>query len=161
VTLNVDPREQEASPALEAARRRRLDLHDALVEVEEAISAPAPGRVHEWALNVSKMLVHLRDSFDDHIRGSEEQGGLYDDILAKAPHLAGKVKRLRDEHPIIQLKIARELQRASAPDLPDDEGAIDALRDDIQRLLGKIVHHRQHGADLVWEAYNLDIGGMG
>jgi hypothetical protein len=33
------------------------------------------------------------------------------------------------------------------------------MREDVQRLLGRIVHHRQLGADLVWEAYNLDIGG--
>ncbi len=151
----------ELSPKLEAARRRRLDLHEALVDVEEAISAPAPGRLHDWALAVSKAFVHLRDAFDDHIRGTEEQGGLYDDILAKAPHLAGKVKRLRDEHPIIQLGIAKEIGRVGAPDLPGDENTIDHIRDDIQRLLGKIVRHRQHGADLVWEAYNLDIGGMG
>jgi len=26
--------------------------------------------------------------------------------------------------------------------------------------LGRIVRHRQLGADLVWEAYNLDIGGV-
>jgi hypothetical protein len=37
---------------------------------------------------------------------------------------------------------------------------LDDARDDLQRLLGRIVHHRQLGADLVWEAYNLDIGGL-
>jgi hypothetical protein len=37
---------------------------------------------------------------------------------------------------------------------------LEQARDDLQRLLGKIVHHRQLGADLVWEAYNLDIGGI-
>jgi len=66
--IRDEPSDQELSPALEAARRRRLDLHEALVEVEEAISAPAPGRVHEWALAVDKKLVHLRDAFDEHIR---------------------------------------------------------------------------------------------
>ncbi len=148
------------TPAVEEARRRRVDLHNALVEVEEAISAPAPGRHQEWAANVAAHILHLRTSFDDHIRGTEEPGGLYDDILERAPHLAGKVKRLRDEHPMIQLYIAKELQRTTE-DPPEAEEVIDALRDDIQRLLGKIIHHRQHGADLMWEAYNLDIGGTG
>ncbi len=153
--------DEGSSPLLEAARKRRMDLHQALVEVEEATSAPAVGRVDDWALSVGKMLVHLRDAFDEHIRGTEEQGGLYDDILHRAPHLAGKVKRLRDEHPFIQLGIAKQIQRVSDPELPEDESSIHQLRDDLQRLLGKIVRHRQHGADLVWEAYNLDIGGMG
>ena len=116
----MEPSDQELSPALEAARRRRLDLHDALIEVEEAISAPAPGRVHDWALAVGKRLVHLRDSFDEHIRGTEEQGGLYDDILHRAPHLAGKVKRLRDEHPMIQLGIAKNATKT--PNVIQDGG---------------------------------------
>jgi hypothetical protein len=33
-------------------------------------------------------------------------------------------------------------------------------RNDLQRLLGRLSRHRQLGADLVWEAYNLDIGGI-
>ena len=31
----------------------------------------------------------------------------------------------------------------------------------LQRLMGQIVRHRQHGADLVWEAYAIDIGDIG
>ena len=33
-------------------------------------------------------------------------------------------------------------------------------RDDLQRFIGKVIRHRQQGADLVWEAYNVDIGGL-
>ena len=36
---------------------------------------------------------------------------------------------------------------------------LETCRNDLQRLLGGIVRHRQLGADLVWEAYNVDIGG--
>ena len=38
---------------------------------------------------------------------------------------------------------------------------LDAVRDDMQRLMGRVVRHRSHGADLVWAAYELDIGGAG
>jgi hypothetical protein len=41
-----------------------------------------------------------------------------------------------------------------------DECPVDDARDDVQRLLGEIVRHRQHGADLVYEAYHVDIGGL-
>ena len=37
--------------------------------------------------------------------------------------------------------------------------AVGQARDDLQRLIGAVVRHRQKGADLVWEAYNVDIGG--
>jgi hypothetical protein len=26
--------------------------------------------------------------------------------------------------------------------------------------MGSVIRHRQRGADLVWEAYNVDIGGI-
>ena len=42
----------------------------------------------------------------------------------------------------------------------ESETELSDLRDELQRLLGRIVRHRQLGADLVWEAYNLDIGGV-
>jgi hypothetical protein len=153
--------EMELTATLEAAAKRRMDLHDALVGVEKAISGAAPGRVRAWADRVGDSLEHLQEAFDAHIRGTEEQGGLYDEILDRAPHLAGKVKRLRDEHPHMQLDIAARGQEAGELPVDSDEESIDAWRDDVSRLLGRIVHHRQHGADLVWEAYNVDLGGMG
>ena len=27
-------------------------------------------------------------------------------------------------------------------------------------FIGTVIRHRQQGADLVWEAYNVDIGGI-
>jgi hypothetical protein len=40
-----------------------------------------------------------------------------------------------------------------------DEVPVEETRDEIQRVLGRLVKHRQHGADLLWEAYSLDTGG--
>ncbi len=37
---------------------------------------------------------------------------------------------------------------------------LEDARDDLQRLIGSVIRHRQKGADLVWEAYNVDIGGV-
>lgn len=151
--------DQELTPALEAARRRRLDLHDALVGVEVAISRPASGRADEWALDVGKKLVGIRDAFDEHVQVTERPGGLYEEIMERSPRLAGKIKRLHDEHPAIGAIIVELLERFEAMEVGDAWPVEDA-RDDTQRLLGKIVKHRQLGADLVWEAYNLDIGGI-
>ncbi|HEY1332240.1 MAG TPA: hypothetical protein VGH10_12330 [Actinomycetota bacterium] len=147
------------APALDAARRRRVELHDALVGAEEAISRPTPGREPDWAADAGKAFTHLRDAFDEHVRGTEEPGGLYDEVLERAPQLAGKVGRLRDEHPRLQADLSREIARLSEP--VGEAFDADAVRDDLQRVLGLVVRHRQHGADLVWEAYNLDIGGAG
>jgi hypothetical protein len=152
---------REITPALEAARRRRQTLHDALVHLEHAISSPAAGRIPDWSATVTKEMVALRDAFDQHVIVTEKPGGLYEEIMERAPRLAGKLRRLADEHPTITDQVAATLARLEAGDV-GDEGSpwpLEKARDDLQRLLGSIVRHRQYGADLVWEAYNVDIGG--
>jgi len=94
----MEPHDEGWTPRLEAARKRRVELHDALVEVEDAIAHPA-GQLDAWGLGVAKAVTHLRDAFEEHVRGTEGQGGLYEEILQLAPRLAGKVNRLHEEHP--------------------------------------------------------------
>jgi hypothetical protein len=151
--------EREPTRAFEEAARRRADLHHALVDVERAISSPAAGRLDTWTGDVVKRLSILLNSIDEHIVGTERPGGLYEEILNRAPRLSSQVDRLRAEHPALRAGTAELIERlhttAIGPGWPLDEA-----RDDAQRLLGKIVKHRQLGADLVWEAYNLDIGGI-
>ena len=104
-------------------------------------------------------MVGVRDAFDQHIIVTEKPGGLYEEIMERAPRLAGTVKRLQDEHPTIEASIAKLLARLEAGEVNSDTWPLDRARDDLQRLIGAVVRHRQKGADLVWEAYNVDIGG--
>jgi hypothetical protein len=141
-----------------AAKHRRADLHHALVDVEAAISGPAAGRTPQWAAEVLKRLSILRDRLDEHIEAAERPGGLYEEIVRLAPRLSGKTRRLREEHPELRDRTSELLRRLESRSVRDEQDIHD-MREDVQRLLGRIVHHRQLGADLVWEAYNLDIGG--
>jgi hypothetical protein len=152
---------RETTPALEAARSRRQTLHEALVHLEQAISRPAAGRIPDWSRTVTKEMVSLRDAFEQHVIVTEKPGGLYEEITERAPRLDGKLKRLHAEHPSITERTASALARLEAGEVGDDGSPwpIEKARDDLQRLLGSIVRHRQSGADLVWEAYNVDIGG--
>ena len=150
--------EHQATQALEAAARRRRELRDALMELENAVSSPAQDS-ERWREGVAARLAALREAFADHVAETEGTGGLYDEMEDIAPHVQGKARRLREEHPPLTSAIIDAVARFAAP-LP--EGAdLDAIRDDLQRLMGRFIRHRQHGADLVWEAYELDIGGAG
>jgi hypothetical protein len=148
----------DLTPALEAAKRRRETLHEQLVQIERAISSPAAGRVPDWTARVSKELLGLRDAWEQHVLVTEKPDGLYEEITHRAPRLTGKIKRLQEEHPMIDHQIALTMGRLESGDV-DAGWPLDACRNDLQRLLGGIVRHRQLGADLVWEAYNVDIGG--
>ena len=154
----MDP-DKALTPALGEARKRRQTLHDAIVQLEMAISSPAAGRMDDWRGQVTKDMVGVRDAFDQHIIVTEKPGGLYEEIMERAPRLAGTVKRLQDEHPTIEASIAKLLARLEAGEVNNDTWPLDRARDDLQRLIGAVVRHRQKGADLVWEAYNVDIGG--
>ena len=150
--------EPHPTPALQAAARRRRELHEALIAFEETLASPVRDRV-TWRTEVADALEGLGQAFEDHVSETEASGGLYDEMRDTAPHLAGTARRLREEPPAITAALAEASAALAAP-LADDAD-VDAVRDELQRLMGRIVRHRQHGADLVWEAYRVDIGDAG
>jgi hypothetical protein len=149
----------ELTPALSEARKRRRTLHESLVQLEMAISSPAAGRVPDWTGQVRKDLAGVKGAFEQHVEVTEKPGGLYEEIMTKAPRLVNNVDRLQEEHPAISRRIAETLDRVESGDVEQDAWPVDNTRDELQRLIGLVVRHRQRGADLVWEAYNVDIGG--
>lgn len=155
----MDDSSGELAPAFEEARRRRADLHAALIKVEKAVSGPAAGRADQWAAEVVKQLSGLRDAIDEHIEVTERAGGLYDEIRARSPRLSNAIQRLQEEHPSMRAMTNQMIERLGTTPV-GEAWPLEEERDDLQRLLGRVVKHRQLGSDLVWEAYNLDIGGI-
>jgi hypothetical protein len=153
----MDP--EDVTPALSEAKARRATLHDAIVHLEMAISSPAAGRIPQWTDLVVKEMTGVKDAFDQHILVTEKPGGLYEEIITRAPRLDGTVRRLKEEHPEIDAKLDAMLRRLKEVPIGGDEWQLDTARDDLQRFIGIVIRHRQRGADLVWEAYNVDIGG--
>jgi hypothetical protein len=155
----MEPDRGNLTPALEQAAQRRRTLHDALVQLEQAISSPATGRIPDWTARVRHDLDGVASSFEQHVVTTERSDGLYDEILTQAPRLDVNVRRLREEHPEIADAIGQMQRRMAATDIGGDVWPLDDARDDLQRLIGLVIRHRQKGADLIWEAYNVDIGG--
>jgi hypothetical protein len=147
------------SAALEEARKRRKTLHDSLVALEVAISSPASGRIPDWSALVLKEMVGVRDAFDQHVVVTEKPDGLYEEILGRAPRLEHAITKLKGEHPDINEVITTMVARLEQVEIGGIEWPLDDARDDLQRFIGRVIRHRQKGADLVWEAYNVDIGG--
>ena len=103
-------------------------------------------------------LAELAHDFRDHIDLTEGAGGLYDRVRSGDPRLSGKVQRLTREHGRYREDIDAYLavleHGGTTADLP-------AFREEVTTLMGQLVRHRQKGADLVWEAYDVDLGGSG
>ena len=147
-------------PILDEVKRRRKTLHDSLVHLEEAISSPAAGRIPQWTAQVLKEMVGIREAFEQHILVTEKPDGLYEEILQRAPRLDHGITRLKQEHPEIAEAIGAMIARLEQTEIGGVGWPIDDARDDLQRFIGRVIRHRQRGADLVWEAYNVDIGGI-
>jgi len=143
-------------PGLDALRRIRAELGGSIAALEQALAAAAPGRAREWAERVDVALVELSADFREHVAVTEGTDGLHGDILATAPRLSNSVARLVGEHAVI-IKLIGDLMSWVSQPVPD--GEVDAIRDLGTALLGRLVRHRQRGADLIYQAYQVDLGG--
>lgn len=139
------------------ARHRRAELLAAIQALECALAAPAaePG----WADHLGDQVEVLRHSFADHVVATEASDGMYADILHIAPRLSRGVQRLVAEHDdaTVSIDALAKLVADAPPDM--DPAWVDLIRDEATELLARLVRHRQRGADLVFEAYQRDIGG--
>jgi hypothetical protein len=147
------------APRLTEIRRRRLGLRRAMTDTEEAASAPLVGRPDEWGSRLVPAVDGLRDAWRVHVSGTEGPSGLWEQIRNDAPRLDGNLRRLRRDHEQLSLQID-----ALCHDLADAEGDAARLIDARERViavLGQLARHRQRGADLIYEAYQHDIGGAG
>ena len=138
--------------SLSKARRRRIELRDAVAELESALSGAASGE--GWRDAVRTSTAGLRAAIDAHVSEVEAPDGLLAEIVDDAPRLSNEVELIKREHARMLVDtdvILSDLDEAEPRDIR--ARAMDLLRD--------IVAHRQRGSDLVWEAYDTDIGGQG
>lgn len=149
----MSPEEHDAE-SLAAIKKRREYLREAMVEVERAVtSAGAADHADEWFVQLREVLPTLRNAFDEHVEITEDPGGLFEEILGESPRLANEVKRLVREHAEMDAALRKTV------DLAEAEDDVAATREQALVLLAQIVQHRLEGADLIYSAYAVDIGG--
>lgn len=125
-------------------RAQREGVRRSMERLELALTAPADAR---WWDAFRDALEGLRDAFDRHVRLTEAEGGLLDEVVHEAPRLAHARDVLLDEH----VDITKALEALASVD------DVDAARSGAIAVLGSLVRHRHKGADLLYEAYSVDI----
>jgi len=143
-------------PALDDLRQLRAELRESMDALEAALAAPAVERLDFWAERIAVALVELSGDWTTHVAMTEGPDGLHRDIVVAAPRLAHAVGRLSDEHTLVT-RLVEELLAATRSVTTVEQ--VDSVRDSAVTLLGKLARHRQRGADLIFEAYEADIGG--
>ncbi len=138
------------SKALALAGEHRVKLKEAVSNLELATSSPI-AKVG-WRDLVRGELYVLQRALDDHVKVVEAPDGLFVELTHLAPRLAHKIKQVRDEHPVLTHQVTETITLAEQS---DDHGEV---RDATLATLIAIVRHRQNGADLVFDGYNVDLG---
>lgn len=128
---------------------RREALRVALVDLEDLLSRPA-GDPELWADHLRDGVAHMHEVLQQHVRETEDEGGLLAQLEADAPWLEGRVDLLRKEHSDL-------LQRTAALLADCRRGEVETARDDGLELLRAISRHRLQGSDLLYDAYMVDI----
>lgn len=96
-----------------------------------------------------------------HIEFTEADDGFFADLIVTAPRLANAVGALEAEHQTISEGIAAFL---ASLDKPVGDDVADWGRQEraaATEVMGALTRHRQKGADLTYEAMNVDIGQAG
>ncbi|MFD1938155.1 hemerythrin domain-containing protein [Nonomuraea mangrovi] len=147
----VTPPEEE----LATLRMRRAHLRRACDELEQALAALSAGPADDRARRLAPAVAQVREAFAAHISIVEGPDGLFDEIRAEAPRLEGMLRRLHREHDDIAAGLAAAEEDLSAP----DEAAMARVRERLTAVLVALGRHRQRGTDLLYQAYEIDIGG--
>jgi hypothetical protein len=137
--------------SLDRARGRRVALRSAMAALESSIAAPAAGREAQWLERLGADLDHLAEALEAHIKSAEAPDGLLAEILHSAPRLAHRVDKVRADHVALRAAVDEARGAAAAGREPSE------LRDRVVEVLGHLLRHRHLGADLVYEAYMVDI----
>lgn len=147
------------SRAFESAQTQRAGLRRAMGVAEEAIAAPATGRIGPWASEACTAAQTLQKAFDIHIETTEDPGGILEEIISMSPRLSSPVSRLRREHVTLRDGLGAQISALESPPDGADANWVNDRREAMIDLLARLARHRQQGADLTYEAYGVDIGG--
>jgi|GEM_PF-179564 len=139
--------------AIYDAKAARSRVRDCMTNLEGVLTGPVGADESAWWYRVLVSLDALREAFGRHVAVTETPGGVLDEIVADAPRLAHARDHLVHDH----VEISAALDRLCRPTLPP--GGVDTAREEALDLLGLLSRHRHRGADFLYDAYDVDIGG--
>lgn len=140
---------------LERLRVRRTRLGAAANELER-VATSAAGDPVGWSAGVRAAVAEVRTALEDHVIEAEASGGLFAEVASTDPRLLPAVERLRHDH----TDLAERLDRLNAA-LGAGDVDVERVREDVLAFRAELSRHRLRGADLLWELYDVDIGGGG
>jgi hypothetical protein len=152
----MDPAETSSRPDLEAVRQRRTTLRVSMEHLKEASAAATADPTDRSCAAILGAAQELQTCLARHVEATEGPDGFHRDMLTAAPRLAHDVEILVREHSQLAIMVADIVSRSGQECTADN---IDAIHRVGRRLFPAITGHLQHGSDLIYEAFESDLGG--
>lgn len=133
---------------VEEVAERRHELYETMRRLEAAVARPSG--LADWRIEIEAAITDLDKSLGDHIRRTESDDGLLAEILEDSPHLATRIADLETEHEELRTACRTALFMAA-------DWSPTTLRRKTNILLARLAIHRQTGAEILYDAYNVDI----
>lgn len=148
--------EAEHQDAVAQSRADRDQTLAAIHALDHALATAAPGREQLWLQEVLSCLRTLEDALSGQGARGDDADGLLTDIAQMEPRFEIRVRQLREQLADIRRTAASlRSQMAESADFHPDYADI---RQQLNWMLTKLRHYRARETDLIFEAYNLDIG---
>ena len=153
---------EAAAPSSTTCALRRAGLKTAMSGLELALAAPAPNRARVGRAACAR--ARRRCTTCGRVTSSRPKRQVRSSTSwsPTRPRLATPASRLRREHSEILATITRAEQatrRVAGRRRPTTRGSTGCATELTSLLVGTRPNHRQRGADLIYEAYDVDIGG--
>jgi hypothetical protein len=116
----------------------------------ETSVARASGQ-EDWNEVVREALTNLDSALLQHVNEIEASDGLFSEVVEMAPQLSSHVERLRQEHDDL-IAVCR-----TALDMASRGVSAEEIRRKVLVVLGRLTIHRQRGAELLFDAYDVDL----
>jgi hypothetical protein len=116
-------------------------------------AAARASRQDDWAQRIHEASQELGNALVDHVEQTEGSGDFLDDVVDQAPRLENDVDLLRKEHRGLLSECERLMSMTAATRTDVAE-----IRRAVLIVLGRLVEHRQRGAELLYDAYTIDLG---
>lgn len=141
--------------AVATSRSNRARSLDSLHEVEQRASAAGPNRPDEWRHDLLLSLDGLADSLHEQIATSAGESSLLSQIVDEAPHLEATIADLRERQTALADQID-DLRSQLGHHFRDID--VGEVRAQVAAITAEMRELRAWEADVVYEAYSVDLG---
>ena len=141
----------------QAARDERVRMIVAARELENVLSAASWHQKAFWKQRVRDALILLQTALKDSRELADAEGSLFSEVTRETPRLDSRVRCIREEYEDIERHVA-SLRSQLSQDSTAEERDVEDLRQRLRRLITSLQHVQAKETELLYEAFQVDIG---